>query len=400
MPLDSGGKLPTGLAMHVTHASDGACKPGQLPEGPNMPLVDALRRVCELQPQFNAHNTPAMQERGVLIRDTLPAELRAMLPQIRAAMDNVVDDLQVEGKDGAGARSRSPWVRVYSKELSPNAQTGCYFVFHFAADGTAVFVTVGYGSTVWVHGNPRQLPPQELAGRRDVARAIIHERWGTLAPFLDALHLGFNGPLQRGYEQSTVLAKRFAFGDLDEARVCHFILAACARLADIYRFQLPPAVVAQAGHATADELEAEIGCLLNPNRARAQGFGLSAPKRRAVELRAMEVAIQQLQERGYQCQDVSRNESFDVLAHRDGTELKVEVKGTTSHPCDAIIMTNREFELHTQERGRTCLIIVSQIRLAETEDGFVATDGHADVHLPWDVSQWIHAPIAFRMNRP
>jgi hypothetical protein len=51
-----------------------------------MPLVEALRRVCALQPLYSPNNTDEMQERGRLIRHTLPDEFNSMSAELVAAL--------------------------------------------------------------------------------------------------------------------------------------------------------------------------------------------------------------------------------------------------------------------------------------------------------------------------
>src|SRR5205085_4870819 len=87
----------------------------------------------------------------------------------------------------------------------------------------------------------------------------------------------------------------------------------------------PPEVVAAI--AEAEELS-------RPNSAKrkgGQGFGLSAAEKAVVEQHAMSLAHGWLQDHGYtEIRDVHRNSSCDYLAKKDGKEIHVEVKGTTS----------------------------------------------------------------------
>jgi hypothetical protein len=105
-----------------------------------------LASICELQKKYSSSNTPEMQERGRLVRTVLAQEIRDRIPDVQKAFDSVFDDLAVEGSDGIGRKTEAPWVRLFSKAMSPNPRQGFYLVIHFAADGSAVFVTVGCGS--------------------------------------------------------------------------------------------------------------------------------------------------------------------------------------------------------------------------------------------------------------
>ena len=79
-----------------------------------------------------------MQERGLLIRETIPDAVKAWVSH---------DGWEVEGSDGAGRKSRVPWVRVYDKGRSPSAQSGWYVVLLFAYDGSLVALSLNQGTT-------------------------------------------------------------------------------------------------------------------------------------------------------------------------------------------------------------------------------------------------------------
>jgi hypothetical protein len=99
----------------------------------------------------------------------------------------------------------------------------------------------------------------------------------------------------------------------------------------------------------------------------------------------MVVARQWLETNGYAVVDRSRTMSFDFDATRDGTSLKVEVKGTTAETIDAIFMTKNEVDLHRAERGRTALVLVAGIRLSREAGVVVATGGIPTAMLAWNI---------------
>lgn len=110
-------------------------------------LSDSLRRVCELQPAYSSANTDKMQERGRLIRSEIPTALQAMDAELRTALGQFGEQLHVDASDGIGRKTEAPWVRFCARNMSPTPREGYYAVLHFAADGSALFVTVGCGST-------------------------------------------------------------------------------------------------------------------------------------------------------------------------------------------------------------------------------------------------------------
>lgn len=356
-----------------------------------------LKRICELQPKYSSTNTSEMQERSSLIRTKLVQELVNLIPRLRQAFDPLFDDLAVEGSDGIGRKTEAPWVRLYSKTMSPNPREGFYLVVHFAADGSACFFTVGCGSTVWNGGDLRAISDKQLKAKTSWAQSVIEQRWKTLAPFTDQISLGARAPLPKTFEKATVAANRIPFKEIDRFDLEGLLYAASERLSEIYLAQID-----QRDLAPGDQDALELSSIAHPlrRRSRGQGIGLSAPERKAVELHAMNLATDFLASKGFSCRDTSATESFDILAKRDGLELKVEVKGTTSDLCGSVLMTRNEVELHRREKGKTGLLIVSGIKLKRGSETPKASGGTVEDMLHWDIDAWALEAIAFQVYRP
>jgi len=357
-------------------------------------LIEELRRVCELQPQYAPENTEAMRERGALIRRALPASVKQFIPQLAAALGPFGGDVDVDASDGIGRKTQAPWFRIFSRSMSPTPRDGFYVVIHFAADGSAVFVTVGCGSTIWANGELRAVSDHELERRTSWARGVVVEAFGDLKPFVDEIVLGAKAPLPSTFEKATALARRIPVDALDDDMVRSLIIEATARLRVIYEAQ-------RIGRdlTVIDLVERQFGVLAKTGRA-GQGFGLSAPERRAVELRAMSVARAWLEKQGFAVRDTSANSPFDFEAVANGRALKVEVKGTTSDNGDDILMTRNEVELHRREAGQTGLLVVSRIRLERGAEGASATGGELFADLGWRIDAWELEPIAYRVRKP
>ena len=315
---------------------------------------------------------------------------------LQKAFDNVFDDLDVVGSDGIGRKTEAPWVRIFSKTMSPNPREGFYVVIHFSADGSAVFLTIGCGGTVWSGGELRPVSDDELSRRTSWARSVIEHRWKNVAPFVDEIALGAKAPLPKTFEKSTAVAIRIPVGKLNSSDLDGMLYSACERLGEIYLAQLDQRDVSP-GDQDANEVVA-IARPLKVARNR-QGMGLTGPQRKAVEMRAMSLAVEYLTSNGYQCKDTSSTESFDLLATLAGSSIKVEVKGTTSDLCDSVMMTKNEVDLHKSEKGKTGLIIVSKIKLNRTGVEPTATGGYVEPLLGWDIDQWLTEPIAFQVSR-
>lgn len=129
-----------------------------------------------------------------------------------------------------------------------------------------------------------------------------------------------------------------------------------------------------------------------------QGYGLSAPERRAVELAAMKVAEAELQKLGFtKIEDVAQAESFDFRAVLDGEPWFIEVKGTTNSGADQVLLTANEANLHQEHASRSCLIVVTQIQLDKAMAK--ATGGVPVIFKPWGTNGWNLVPIAYRAVR-
>jgi hypothetical protein len=120
-----------------------------------------------------------------------------------------------------------------------------------------------------------------------------------------------------------------------------------------------------------------------PRRA-AQGFRPNAQQRRAIEMRAMDVGRDFLTSLGWIVQDVSRDPAhpFDLHATRsDGSELEVEVKGTTSAGTKVLLTRNEVVNASTLDTA--ALVIVANIRLGTDAQRPDAAGGDLSFHHPW-----------------
>lgn len=354
-------------------------------------MIEELRRICTLQRAYTSANTPEMEERGLLIRQAVPKEFRNWRAELSASLAQFGDDMGIEGSDGIGRKTEAPWVRIFSQRMAPAATEGFYVVLHFAANGSAVFMTVGFGSTEWNNGDLKVQSDEALEQRREWARGILTSRLGTLEPFEDQIELGAKADLPRTFEKATVIARRISVQDLDVEDFRHMTIDAAKRLAVIYEAQV-------LGSDMAEVVEREMAATTRPQRF-GQGFGLTTAERTAVERRAMVVAKDWLRAQGFKMKDTSKTKPYDYEAIREDVRLKVEVKGTTSMVADVIVMTANEVSLHIAEAGATALIVVSNIDLKRTKNGVRGEGGEIFVELGWNIETWDRTPIAYRLRR-
>jgi len=118
-----------------------------------------------------------------------------------------------------------------------------------------------------------------------------------------------------------------------------------------------------------------------------QGMGLTAPERKAVEMRAMLIAKQIYEAEGWLVIDTSSSRPYDLLARKAGQIRFIEVKGTTGSG-KSIILTQGEVE-HAQAKPQEhCLIVISGIILFKIETNWTASGGVVSTHL----DSWLLVP--------
>ena len=359
-------------------------------------LKNILIDISSLQPHYSPDNTDKMQQRGHLIRNTLVDEIKSRKKILQSALGDFGMGFDVGASDGKGRKTEAPWVRFYSRSMSPSPTEGNYFVIHFSRDGRFVFFTVGCGSTIWEHGSLRPVPRNELQEKVNTARKQIIKVLGSLGSFKDEIILGAKAPLPRVFERATATAKRIEVNSIESINLEELLEEGATQLAAVYQMQ-------SIGGDLNQEFKDRIAIdeAIKPTRnnsSKAQGFRLTGAERKAVELQAMNVASSWFLANGYSVSDTSATESFDLLVEKDGSSKKVEVKGSTSQELNSIMMTSNEVLLHQKEQGSTALALVSQINLVKGANP-ECNGGKLEVILDWQIDEWSLEPTSFRVKR-
>ncbi len=160
-------------------------------------------QVLDLQSMWSANNTPEMQSRGRLIRNELPQALTTAIAGVAHG-----SHIEVAGGDGAGSKTRVPWVRLFDPEHSPKATAGWYLVFLFAADGSACYLSLNQGtSRAGYGGTYRAKPMEEIAAATSAARKALAK--STLTDWSTDLHLADPGAPGKAYEAGSVFCRRY-----------------------------------------------------------------------------------------------------------------------------------------------------------------------------------------------
>ena len=130
--------------------------------------------------------------------------------------------------------------------------------------------------------------------------------------------------------------------------------------------------------------------------ASGQGFGLSAAERRAVELRAMQVARSLYEGTGWDVIDKSSAQPFDLFATKGERKRFIEVKGTTGEGL-SVILTHGEVNHVRSNSASSALVIVSGIVLEKSNGEWQARGGTVTTHQdPWTLVEANLSPTQYR----
>jgi hypothetical protein len=125
------------------------------------------------------------------------------------------------------------------------------------------------------------------------------------------------------------------------------------------------------------------------------GFRMNQKQRKAIELRAMKLAIEYFKSKGALVRDVSSNRSYDLDVLEDGVHFAVEVKGTVSDGLE-ILVTHSEVVHQRQAFPNNALALVSGIQLEGSPDAPIAVGGELQVIQPWPIDDVALTPISYR----
>ena len=352
-----------------------------------------IREVLELQKQYTSKNTPAMQRRGILIRKEITSSLNANLDRFKSRYEIAIEDLWVQGKDGEGNKAEIPWVRLGSKELSPNAMTGWYVVFLFSATGSNCYLSLGHSSMIYESGSTEKRYQKPLLP----ALAEDMMKWGreklqlneTKDPRLKfKMDLDAKGVLAEAYNRTSLCGFEYSQQSIpNDNQIFSDVELLLEMLSKIYLLQETDANIPGSESPEHQEAIAAI--------AQAAGRDLTGPRRqgrsrlpqahkKVIEERAVEVAMKHLEKKGFtNIKDVGKNHSYDIAAKLNGIDFYIEVKGTISLG-EKVVLTKNEVLLHRQEYPNNALIVVSQIDLDRSEPP-TAKGGNVLFISPWKI---------------
>ena len=260
------------------------------------------------------------------------------------------------------------------------------YLFH--AKGAGVYLTLMHASTRWVNGEFKPRPQSELEDLVKWAKTVLAPELANVSGLEQKIDLGAKGRLGEAYEKSTVACIWYSADAMpDDARLFADAVAFARLLGMLYDAddlgRSPDSIEQEA--LAAQSLIRSASSIFG-GEAKGQGFGLTLAERMAVERYAVKVAHEHLSSKGYQVRDVSSTRPYDFIAAKDGTEIIVEVKGTTGN-AKSIILTANEVEAHAESHPRNALIIVHSIELDRKADPPRASGGKRVTISPWAIDR-------------
>lgn len=134
--------------------------------------------------------------------------------------------------------------------------------------------------------------------------------------------------------------------------------------------------------------------------SRGQGRVTDAEFKRAVEKRAVSLAMEHYQQQGWSVEDVGvPGNPFDLLCERGNETLRVEVKGT-SNQLGSVNVTAGEVASARDPVVQTDLIIVHGINVVSIDDELVGEGGELRSLEPWIPAESDLTPTMFRYEVP
>lgn len=344
-----------------------------------------------------------MDRRGVIVRREIREELEDLLPEIAPALGPFAVDIAIEGRDGTGPKTEIPWTRIYSEARSPHATTGWYVVYLFNALGDGCYLTLGHGSTEWTGVDFQPRSPEVLGELMAWARRRLKEDQTLRLDLHEAVSLDARrSPLGPAYEAGTALAFRYDSGSIpDNPVLIEDLKYMLGLLGSVYRYEETEDAVPGSTPAEVLDVVEETSKAAGRTYRRPQGQGRrqSAAERKAIEMHAVTIVTEYLQERHFEVEYMGDTESYDLRATRGDELVHGEVKGTTSLGQE-VVLTANEVNFHRETFPDNALFVVHSIRLDREGDEPRASGGTLVVHRPWQVLDESLSPVSYRYAVP
>jgi len=184
-------------------------------------------------------------------------------------------------------------------------------------------------------------------------------------------------------------------GAFGRSNVCYTLEGGQPKVADWIKDALAYVnsyALENAAQDPASATDAEIVGTITSTLERAAGFQSNPRIRKAVEMRAMDLARKYLENKKYAPIDTHINKPYDFACKIDGKEVFVEVKGMQDWG-NTISLTPREVE-HAQAHENSALFVVHSIKIAGKRNP-IASGGQEVFLYPWKISAGALKPRSY-----
>ena len=363
----------------------------------------SIESVFPYQLKYSQSNTPAMQERGELIRNKIPGLFRNAVESNRIPNVSLIPDLFIEGSDGKGNKNYVPWVRFASESLSPSARIGWYITFLFSTDGSSVWLVIAHAST--------------SEGGKSISKEVRQKlkEWGlSKLPSLDeidtelsaSVDLNSGGPgLGDKFESTSLFGFQFKQGNVPSTtRILEKINLLLPYLKTLYDAELSDPTMPSAEpteiKAAEEAIDEIAGKIPKVRKYSGQGIRGTYKENKAVERRAVDLAVSYFKATNNweSIKDTGDKESYDLLLTNKSKKMYVEVKGTQSSG-DKVFLSKNEVIVQKKFYPNNALVIVSGIKLQKGEEP-KASGGNVKVISPWKITNSHLTAMAFEYEVP
>ena len=366
-----------------------------------MTIQESVEKVFPLQLLYDKSNTPAMQTRGKLIREDIPSGLINAASSGQLPNTKLISDFFFEGSDGKGNKNYVPWVRFASKELSPSARIGWYITFLFSTDGSSVWLVIAHASTGGKKISNDVRSKLKIWGLSKLPN--INQIDNDLTLDIDLKSSGTG--LGEEFESTSLFGYEFKKGNVpSDAQILAKLDLLIPQLKTLYDAEtndpgMPSAEPIEIT-AASDVLDEIAGKTPKKRKSSRQGFGGSAAENKAIERRAVDLAIKYFESTGEweTIKDTGATESYDLFLSSKSKKLYVEVKGTQSSG-EKVLLTKNEVSVQKEFYPNNALVLVFGIKLIKG-DAPIAEGGTLKVISPWELIDADLTPMAFEYLVP
>lgn len=359
-----------------------------------------LRDILSLAPRFSPEgsNNTNMEEREKHLVG-LESRLDTLLHEAKLSSQL----LAVEHGGRQFNYSPVPWVRVFDPEHAPTAQNGFYVVLLFAADGSAVYLSLNQGTSEFRSNAMRPILNDDVLLNRAAVARVALESWVTNVALSGSAAIDLHGegaPVGpeskrriRNYELANIYSHRYPLDELpSDAQFMSDLEDLLVLLWALESHDLASKTKFIDAVSSADPSK------LQKRLSSRQGRLVNERVRKLIELTAEDQAVDHYSDNGWTVERVGTQKlGYDLRCTKGELELHVEVKGTIGRGLEVTLTPNEV--VHCRQYPNMSLVVVSEIEIAEDET--VRDRGKLLVIDPWTLedSRLTPSEYAYRVPR-